>query len=70
MMVSRTQVSLDWEMHQRARRRANELGVSLAEYLRRLVSRDLAESKLSVMWIAFSISELRAVQMLRETRLR
>lgn len=41
-MASRTQVSLDREMHQRARRRASELGVSLAEYFRRLVSRDLA----------------------------
>lgn len=41
-MVSRTQVSLDTEMHRRARRRASELGVSLAEYFRRLVSRDLA----------------------------
>ena len=41
-MVSRTQVSLDTEMHRRARRRAGELGVSLAEYFRRLVSRDLA----------------------------
>lgn len=41
-MVSRTQVSLDTEMHRRARRRASELGVSLAEYFRGLVSRDLA----------------------------
>ncbi len=41
-MVSRTQVTLNSEMHRRARRRASELGVSLAEYFRRLVSRDLA----------------------------
>lgn len=30
------------EMQRRARRRASELGVSLAEYFRRLVARDLA----------------------------
>ena len=29
-------------MQRRARQRANELGVSLAEYFRRLVARDLA----------------------------
>lgn len=41
-MASRMQVSLDCETHQHARRRASQLGVSLAEYFRRLVSRDLA----------------------------
>jgi hypothetical protein len=41
-MVSRTQITLDSEMQRRARRRATELGISLAEYFRRLVSRDLA----------------------------
>jgi len=40
-MMSRTQVTLDNEMQRRARRRASELGVSLAEYFRRLVARDL-----------------------------
>ena len=39
--MSRTQVTLDGEMQRRARRRASELGISLAEYFRRLVSRDL-----------------------------
>lgn len=38
----RTQISLDSERHAQARARAAELGVSLAEYLRRLVDRDLA----------------------------
>ena len=40
-MIQRTQVSLDASDHRRARRRAAELGISLAEYIRRLVRRDL-----------------------------
>ena len=40
-MLSRTQVALDPEIQRRARRRAGDLGVSLAEYLRRLVAQDL-----------------------------
>ncbi len=40
-MMARTQITLNPEMHQRARRRAGDLGVSLAEYVRRLVLRDL-----------------------------
>src|SRR5260370_33920767 len=42
IMMSRTQITLDPEIQRRARKRACDLGVSLAEYLRRLVSRDLA----------------------------
>ena len=38
----RTQISLDSERHAQARARAAELGVSLAEYVRRLVDRDIA----------------------------
>ncbi len=41
-MVVRTQISLDSEAHRRARQRAAELGISLAEYVRRLVAADLA----------------------------
>lgn len=37
----RTQIALDAEAHRRARERAAELGISLAEYVRRLVDRDL-----------------------------
>jgi Arc/MetJ family transcription regulator len=40
-MMSRTQVSLDGELLARARKRAAELDVSLAEYVRRLLQRDL-----------------------------
>jgi hypothetical protein len=41
-MMSRTQVSLDPELHRGARAKAAALGVSLAEYMRRLVARDLS----------------------------
>jgi len=44
-MVARTQVVLHSELHRRARGRAAELGISLAEYLRRLVAEDLGESR-------------------------
>ena len=41
-MMAKTQITLDSEMQRRARQRANGLGVSLAEYFRRLLARDLA----------------------------
>ncbi len=41
-MMERTQISLDPELHRKARERAAHLGVSLAEYVRRLLARDLA----------------------------
>ena len=40
--MAKTQITLETEMQRRARQRANELGVSLAEYFRRLVAHDLA----------------------------
>jgi hypothetical protein len=40
-MMSRTQITLDPEIQRRARQRASDMGVSLAEYFRRLVARDL-----------------------------
>lgn len=43
IMIQRTQISLDAEEHRRARRRASELGISLAEYIRRLVRSDLED---------------------------
>ena len=39
--MTRTQLSFERETLQRARDRANELGISLAEYVRRLVTKDL-----------------------------
>jgi hypothetical protein len=47
-MMVRTQISLDSERHAQARARAAELGVSLAEYIRRLVNRDVARPPRSV----------------------
>jgi hypothetical protein len=42
-MAHRTQIILENEQHRRAKSKAAELGISLAEYIRRLVERDLAE---------------------------
>jgi hypothetical protein len=43
-MMVRTQLSFDREVLRRAKRRAGELGVSLAEYVRTLIARDLGEA--------------------------
>jgi hypothetical protein len=43
MMTTRVQVTMSVEWQRRARERAAELGVSFAEYIRRLVERDLGE---------------------------
>lgn len=43
-MMVRTQISLPAEDHRRAKERAAQRGVSLAEYFRQLVTRDLGES--------------------------
>ncbi|MGB6130624.1 MAG: hypothetical protein WBG54_02505 [Acidobacteriaceae bacterium] len=40
-MMSRTQITLEPETQRLAQKRAGELGVSFAEYIRRLVARDL-----------------------------
>ena len=42
-MMARVQVALSHEDQRRARARAAELGISFAEYVRRLVARDLGE---------------------------
>jgi hypothetical protein len=47
-MMSRTQITLENEVQRRARQRASELGVSLAEYVRRLVARDLARTETAI----------------------
>ncbi len=47
-MMSRTQITLDPEMQRRARKRASDLGVSLAEYFRRLLARDLGGNAVKV----------------------
>lgn len=42
IMTARTQITLDRSLLRRARERAGQLGISLTEYVRRLVARDLA----------------------------
>lgn len=42
-MMSRVQIALESEDYRRARARASDLGISLAEYVRRLVARDLGK---------------------------
>lgn len=42
-MMVRTQISLESELQRLARQRASESGISLAEYVRRVVARDLAQ---------------------------
>lgn len=44
-MLVRTQIALDAEDHRRAKRRASELGVSLAAYVRSVVRRDLGSER-------------------------
>lgn len=46
----RTQISLDDRQHARAKKKASELGVTMAEYIRQLVDRDLGgeDTKASV----------------------
>lgn len=42
-MMTRTQLSFEGDMLRQARRRAKERGISLAEYVRRLVAADLKD---------------------------
>ena len=41
--MTRTQITLDPEAYRLARRRAGELGISFAEYVRQFVRKDLGE---------------------------
>jgi len=43
--MPRTQITLEPELQRRALQRANDLGCSLSEYVRRLVARDVGERK-------------------------
>lgn len=44
-MMARTQISLPLEIHRRAKQRAEELGVSFAEYVRGVLARDLGAAE-------------------------
>ena len=43
-MAQRTQIYLEPEQHRRLKKRAAELGVSMAEYMRTIIERDLGGS--------------------------
>ena len=44
-MSARTHITMDPELQRRARAKAKELGISFAEYVRRLVANDIGEQK-------------------------
>jgi hypothetical protein len=44
-MAARIQITMDPEMRRQAHAKASQLGISLAEYVRRLVARDLGNRK-------------------------
>lgn len=44
-MTARTQITMDPELQRRAHAKAVELGLSFAEYVRRLVAHDVGEPK-------------------------
>lgn len=47
-MMARTQITLEPETQRQAQKRARELGMSFAEYIRRLVARDLDRPRAKV----------------------
>jgi hypothetical protein len=47
-MKARTQITIDLEMRRRAQAKAAALGISFAEYIRRLLAQDLGEAKRKV----------------------
>src|SRR6266702_1641529 len=47
-MNARTQITMDPELQRRAQAKAAELGISFAEYFRRLVANDIGEQKAPV----------------------
>ncbi len=47
-MMVRTQITLENELQRKARQRASDIGVSFAEYVRRLVARDLVRAEAKV----------------------
>jgi hypothetical protein len=54
-MNARTQITIDPELQRRAQARAAELGISFAEYVRRLLASDLGEPKPKAIFRSFSI---------------
>ena len=56
-MVVRSQVTLDAEAHRRAKRRAADLGISFAEYVRQVIDRDLGDQPKADISEIFGIGE-------------
>ena len=57
-MMTRTQIVLESDVHQRARKRAADLGISLAEYVRRLVAADLGTRRVAAdITVVFDLGE-------------
>lgn len=56
-MMARTQITLKSDSHRRAKRRAAERGISLAEYFRQLVDRDLGEEPKGDITAIFGIGD-------------
>ena len=48
IMMSRTQITLEPEFQRRARRRASDLGISFAAYIRGLVVNDLSQPRSAI----------------------
>jgi hypothetical protein len=44
-MITRTQITMDSDLQRRAHAKAAELGLSFAEYVRRVIAHDLGEPK-------------------------
>lgn len=56
-MMVRSQVTLDAEAHRRAKRRAADLGISFAEYVRKVIDRDLGDQPKADISEIFGIGE-------------
>ena len=56
-MMVRSQVTLDAEAHRRAKRRAADLGISFAEYVRQVIDRDLGDQPKADISEIFGIGE-------------
>jgi hypothetical protein len=65
-MVVRAQVTLDADMHRRAKRRAAERGISFAEYIRQVVDRDLGEQRKTDISAIFGIGDSGGSNVARE----
>ena len=55
-MMVRTQITLDADAHRRAKRRAAELNISLAEYFRQVLDHDLGEQPKGDISAIFNLS--------------